>query len=256
MKYQLLFFAGAIAGVQAQSSASSTASGSTATSSSSSAASTQTTTSGVIPATATATQLLTVPTYSTASAFATPQASSLAIYLPGYTYNLTSESNTTRTGICNLTTQYCATSQCSSSTANVTTNFCNPTTMGWNCKCNQGATSRLQAEIVPVNSYDCRLRTSACLDQCQNPKASPPVTNIQSCQQACNYIIGSTCGTASQYIPEYEVNSYNDKPKYYPDTSKGGVAPGITTKSAAGSLRVPFAAVVGSVVLGGLLLIR
>ncbi|GJN92964.1 hypothetical protein Rhopal_006009-T1 [Rhodotorula paludigena] len=157
-------------------------------------------------ATATATSLLPVPSYGTRTedAFATATASALASSLPGYTYNLTQE-----------TTSYCATARCTSDAANVTVNFCNPTTMGWNCECNNKAESRLQPLFVPVNTYDCRLRTAACLDQCQNPSASPPVSNAQACRQACNYILGSTCGTANQVLPEYQVDKYDDKPKYY-----------------------------------------
>ncbi|GAA6015288.1 hypothetical protein JCM11491_001000 [Sporobolomyces phaffii] len=185
-------------------------------------------------ATATATSLLSVPTYATATsggAYATSSAKAFAQYLPGYTYNLTEESASTRTSICNQTTQFCATSGCSISGANVTTNFCNPETMGWNCLCNDKAESRLQPLTVPVNTYDCRLRTAACLDQCSNPKASPRVTNEAQCKNACNYILGSTCGTSNQVLPEYQVKSYDTKPKYYADTSKGGVAMGISASS-------------------------
>ncbi|GAA5940505.1 uncharacterized protein JCM15063_002355 [Sporobolomyces koalae] len=187
-----------------------------------------------VNATATATSLLSVPAYATATsqaAFATATAKALAHYLPGYTYNLTEESSSTRISICNQTTAFCATSGCSKMGANVTTNFCNPMTMGWNCECNDGADSRLQPLVVPVNTYDCRLRTAACLDQCSNPKASPPVTNEGECKNACNYILGSTCGTSNQVLPEYQVKSYNSKPKYYGDTSKGGYAYGISASS-------------------------
>lgn len=98
---------------------------------------------------------------------------------------------------------------------------------------------------------DCRLRTAACLDQCSNPKASPPVASEANCKASCNYILGSTCGTSNQVLPLYQVKSYNSKPKlvrrpaflslarsnvdflplsprYYSDTSKGGVAMGIS----------------------------
>ncbi|GAA5841289.1 hypothetical protein JCM3766R1_005016 [Sporobolomyces carnicolor] len=182
-------------------------------------------------ATATATSLLSVPTYATATsggAFETSTAKSLAQYLPGYTYNLTEENQATRVSICNQTTAFCSTSKCTKSGANVTTNFCNPDTMGWNCECNDGADSRLQPLTVPVNVYDCRLRTAACLDQCSNPKASPPVASEANCKASCNYILGSTCGTSNQVLPLYQVKSYNSKPKYYSDTSKGGVAMGIS----------------------------
>ncbi|TNY22443.1 hypothetical protein DMC30DRAFT_144256 [Rhodotorula diobovata] len=184
-------------------------------------------------ATATATSLLSVPAYATQTegAFATASASALASALPGYRYNLTEESESTRTSICNQTTAYCATAGCSGQ-GTLTDNFCNPETLGWNCKCSKGSESRLQALVVPVNTYDCRLRTSACLDQCQNPAASPPVTSPQQCKNACNYVIGSTCGTGNQVLPEYQVGGYDDKPKYYADTSKGGVALGITTSGA------------------------
>ncbi|GAA6056838.1 hypothetical protein JCM3770_003594 [Rhodotorula araucariae] len=189
-------------------------------------------------ATATATNLLSVPAYATetAAAFASATASALAASLPPYTYNLTEESESTRTSICNQTTAYCASAKCTSDAANVTTNFCNPVTMGWNCECNEKAESRLQPLVVPVNTYDCRLRTSACLDQCQNPAASPHINSTTACKNACNYILGSTCGTANQVLPLYQVDKYDDKPKYYADTSKGGVAMGIT--SAALSLTV------------------
>ncbi|GAA5847962.1 hypothetical protein JCM9279_003512 [Rhodotorula babjevae] len=188
-------------------------------------------------ATATATSLLSVPAYATqtSGAFATASARALAGSLPGYRYNLTEESASTRTSICNQTTAYCATAGCSGQ-GTLTDNFCNPDTMGWNCKCSKGSDSRLQALVVPVNTYDCRLRTSACLDQCQNPAASPPVANVGACRNACNYVLGSTCGTGDQVLPEYEVAKYGDKPKYYADTSKGGVAMGITTSGAARTL--------------------
>ncbi|BGO93390.1 RHTO0S09e02718g1_1 [Rhodotorula toruloides] len=210
-------------------------------------------------ATATATNLLPVPSYATQStaAFATATAKALASSLPGYTYNLTEESEATRVSICNQTTAFCASAGCSADNANVTVNFCNPTTLGWNCECNNKAQSRLQPLTVPVNTYDCRLRTSACLDQCQNPKASPPVKDVQACRNACNYVIGSTCGTGNQVLPEYQVKNEGDKPKYYADTSKGGVAMGITTSSALRSLGSPapvlaglLAVVVGVVVVG------
>ncbi|BGP41975.1 hypothetical protein JCM10449v2_005972 [Rhodotorula kratochvilovae] len=190
-------------------------------------------------ATATATNLLSVPAYATqtTAAFATATASALAASLPPYTYNLTQESESTRTSICNQTTAYCASAKCTSDAANVTTNFCNPVTLGWNCECNEKAESRLQPLVVPVNTYDCRLRTSACLDQCQNPAASPAINSTTACRNACNYILGSTCGTADQVLPLYQVDKYDDKPKYYADTSKGGVAMGIT--SAALSLTAP-----------------
>ncbi|GAA6043157.1 hypothetical protein NBRC10512_000325, partial [Rhodotorula toruloides] len=170
-----------------------------------------------------------------------------------YTYNLTEESEATRVSICNQTTAFCASAGCSADNANVTVNFCNPTTLGWNCECNNKAQSRLQPLTVPVNTYDCRLRTSACLDQCQNPKASPPVKDVQACRNACNYVIGSTCGTGNQVLPEYQVKNEGDKP----NTSKGGVAMGITTSSALRSLGSPapvlaglLAVVVGVVVVG------
>ncbi|GAA5839770.1 hypothetical protein JCM5353_003757 [Sporobolomyces roseus] len=182
-------------------------------------------------ATATDTRLLSVPSYATATsqgAFATQSAQALAQYLPGYTYNLTEESPSTRISICNQTTAFCATSGCSKTGAIVSKNFCNADTMGWNCECNDGADSRLQPLTVPINTYDCRLRTAACLDQCSNPNGSPPVTNQGQCKNACNYILGSTCGTSNQVLPLYQVKNYDSKPKYYADTSKGGVAMGIS----------------------------
>ncbi|GAA5914019.1 uncharacterized protein JCM6883_007122 [Sporobolomyces salmoneus] len=183
-------------------------------------------------ATATATSLMSVPNYATATSggsFETSTARSLAQYLPGYTYNLTSESEATRISICNQTTAFCSTARCSKSESIVTTNFCNAETLGWNCECNDGADSRLQPLTVPVNTYDCRLRTAACLDQCSNPQASPAVENFGMCRTACDYVLGSTCGTSNQVLPLYQVNSYNSKPKYYSDTSKGGVAMGISS---------------------------
>ncbi|GAA5820511.1 hypothetical protein JCM10212_005194 [Sporobolomyces blumeae] len=145
-------------------------------------------------------------------------------------------SESTRTSICNQTTAFCSTAGCSKDGANVTTNFCNANTMGWNCGCNDGADSRLQPLVVPVNTYDCRLRTAACLDQCSNPQASPSVSSVSNCKNACNYILGSTCGTSNQVLPLYQVKKYNDKPKYYSDTSKGGVAMGISASSRSVSL--------------------
>ncbi|GAA5962616.1 hypothetical protein JCM21900_001276 [Sporobolomyces salmonicolor] len=208
-------------------------------------------------ATATATSLLPVPTYATVStsAFATATAKALASALPGYTYNLTMETESTRISICNQTTAFCSTAGCSKSSANVTTNFCNPTTMGWNCDCNDGADSRLQLLTVPVNTYDCRLRTAACLDQCSNRNASPAVTSVSSCQNACNYIIGSTCGTSNQVLPEYQVKKYSDEPKYYVDTSKGGVAMGITTSSSPASRALSHFYAFGAAALGGTMLV-
>lgn len=43
----------------------------------------------------------------------------------------------------------------------MTINFCNPQTMGWNCVCSGTTLSRLQPPIVPVNSFDCKLRNGA-----------------------------------------------------------------------------------------------
>lgn len=209
-------------------------------------------------ATATATSLLSVPTYATATsggAFATETAKSLAQFLPGYTYNLTEESSGTRISICNQTTAFCATSGCSKSSANVTTNFCNADTMGWNCECNEGASSRLQPLTVPVNTYDCRLRTAACLDQCSNPKASPAVSNEGQCKNACNYILGSTCGTSNQVLPLYQVKSYDTKPKYYSDTSKGGVAMGISASTPNAALP-PFSAILFASIVAYLFALR
>lgn len=174
--------------------------------------------------------------YSSASAVA------LAPSLPSYQYNLTLESNATRTAVCAQTVRDCATSRCSIFSANVTTNFCNPVTMGWNCLCNNGALTRLQAPIVPVNSFDCRLRTTACLNACQDRLATPPVRNLPACQQACNYIIGSTCGTNDQVIPTYQVASINDRPTYYPNTLTGGVAAGITTPTRSSAPRTAWTA--------------
>lgn len=179
-----------------------------------------TTSSSPIPTATTTTSfsLLPVPTYATQSAFVPATASSLAASLPSYTYNLTSESNQTRTMICEQTTEDCQTSGCDSgksdAESNVTMNFCNPVTMGWNCECNKGGTSRLQPPIVPVNAYDCQLRTQACLDACQELHPTPPVKNVGDCQNACNYVIGSTCGTNDQEIPEYQVSNVADTPKY------------------------------------------
>lgn len=180
--------------------------------------------------------LLPVPTYAMANpsgttTYSNATASQMAKSLPGYTYNLTMENLATRIGICNQTTQYCEISACDKPLANVSTNFCNPTTMGWNCACNDGANSRLSPLTVPVNSYDCKFRASACLTACQNPAATPPITDMTACQNACNYDIGETCGTSAQIVPQYKVNDVNDKPAYYPDTSKGGVALGITTNA-------------------------
>ncbi|KAK4046698.1 hypothetical protein OIV83_005901 [Microbotryomycetes sp. JL201] len=176
-------------------------------------------------------------------------AKDLAKYLPAYTFNLTEESLPTRIAICNQTTQFCASSKCTSPMANVTVNFCNENTMGWNCKCNNNAQSRLQPQIVPVNSYDCRLRTQACLEACQDTRSTYKTNSTANCQTACNYIIGSTCGTAQQFIPFYQVDKPSDKPRYYPDTSKGGVAAGITT-SAAGSFARPSLTMMSAVAIG------
>lgn len=85
--------------------------------------------------------------------------------------------------------------------------------MGWNCQCDGGAVSRLQPVIVPVNSYDCKLRTSACLTACQNPAAIPPVKSVANCSAACKYVIGDTCGTVNQIIPLYQVSAVADIPK-------------------------------------------
>ncbi|KAM0790163.1 hypothetical protein ACM66B_005482 [Microbotryomycetes sp. NB124-2] len=172
-----------------------------------------------------------------AAPYSNDTARDLAKYLPAYSFNLTEESLPTRIAICNQTTQFCASSKCTSPTANVTVNFCNENTMGWNCKCNNNAQSRLQPQVVPVNSYDCRLRTQACLEACQDTRSSYQTNSTVMCQNACNYIIGSTCGTAQQFIPFYQVDNPNDKPRYYPDTSKGGVAAGITTSSAVSLVR-------------------
>ncbi|GAA5872728.1 hypothetical protein JCM8547_006327 [Rhodosporidiobolus lusitaniae] len=198
-------------------------------------------------------------TFSEAS-FSAATASAMAVNLPGYLYNLTMESEATRSSICEQTTTYCAAAGCSKANANASTNFCNPTTMGWNCDCNKGASSNLSDLVVPVNTYDCRLRTAACLDQCTNKTASPPVNSTTACRNACNYILGSTCGTTAQVIPLYQVSKYSSKPKYYAvDTTVGGVdAMGTTsTSSAFPSLVLPQLAVflaplvVGLFVLGG-----
>ncbi|KAK4048167.1 hypothetical protein OIO90_005931 [Microbotryomycetes sp. JL221] len=183
--------------------------------------------------TATTTSAFSYVAQPTGAAFSNDTAKELARYIPAYTYNLTEETLATRVGICNQTTQFCASSKCTSPQANVTVNFCNENTMGWNCKCNENAQSRLQPQVVPVNTYDCRLRTQACLEACQNTRSSYQVNSTANCQTACNYIIGSTCGTSQQFIPFYQVNNYNDKPNYYVDTSKGGVAAGFTTSNAA-----------------------
>ncbi|SCV73915.1 BQ2448_6345 [Microbotryum intermedium] len=175
--------------------------------------------------------LLPVPTSPAASPYAASTASALVKYLPPYTYNLTEESNETKTAICTQQIQFCATSRCTSNSANVTVNFCNPNTMGWNCECNNKATSRLAPIVAPVTTYaECRLRALSCLDACQNPK-NTAVTNVQTCQTACNYILTSVCGTSAEVVPFYQVKNYDDKPKYYPDTSKGGVSLGVNTSA-------------------------
>ncbi|ORY76875.1 hypothetical protein BCR35DRAFT_305624 [Leucosporidium creatinivorum] len=232
----------------------STSSGSSSSSSASSSTSPSSVASSGTPTSSSAA----APTYSaaTGTAYSNATATQLAAYLPGYTYNLTEESMTTRIGICNQTTQFCASAKCSSSAANVTSNFCNPDTMGWDCACNNGATSRLQPLVVPVNTYDCRLRTSACLQQCQNPNASPSVNSTSNCQAACNYILGSTCGTSAQVIPMYQVSNYGDVPKYYVDTSKGGVAAGITTSLAVGMAAPWLSVVLGTFGAGYWVLVR
>ncbi|GAA5825346.1 hypothetical protein JCM11251_006945 [Rhodosporidiobolus azoricus] len=175
-----------------------------------------------------------IPTFGSAtaaSAFSTPSASALAASLPGYRYNLTMENEATRISICNQTTSFCQSAGCSKDKAEVKTNFCNPATMGWNCECGKKADAVMNTLLVPINTYDCRLRTAECLDQCTNPSASPAVTSLSACRQACNYILGSTCGTSNQVLPQYQVKKYDDKPKYYADTTKGGVAMGITVSS-------------------------
>ncbi|KDE05290.1 hypothetical protein MVLG_04322 [Microbotryum lychnidis-dioicae p1A1 Lamole] len=174
--------------------------------------------------------LLPVPTYAGATPYAAASASAFAKYLPPYTYNLTEESNATKTAICAQQIQFCATSHCTSNSANVSVNFCNPKTMGWNCECNNKATSRLAPIVAPVTTYDCRLRALSCLDACQN-RRNTAVTNVQTCQTACNYILTSVCGTNAEIVPFYQVKNYDDTPKYYPDTSKGGVALGVTTSA-------------------------
>ncbi|GAA5886625.1 hypothetical protein JCM6882_005837 [Rhodosporidiobolus microsporus] len=175
-----------------------------------------------------------IPTFASptaASAFSTPSASALAVSLPGYLYNLTMENEATRVSICNQTTSFCESAGCSKDNAEVKKNFCNPDTMGWNCECSKKADANMNTLAVPVNTYDCRLRTAACLDQCTNPAASPAVSSLSACRQACNYVLGSTCGTSNQVLPEYQVKKYDSEPKYYADTTKGGVAMGITVSS-------------------------
>jgi hypothetical protein len=61
--------------------------------------------------------------------------------------------------------------------------------MGWNCACDKGG-ALLSGVLVPVNVYDCRLRTSACLDECSDPDATPAVNSTKACEAACNYILG------------------------------------------------------------------
>ncbi|BGP18206.1 hypothetical protein JCM10213_007834 [Rhodosporidiobolus nylandii] len=199
----------------------------------------------------------TLPSATSAAGFSTATAKVLAKALPGYIYNLTMENQATRISICNQTTTYCLSAGCSKNNSQVTKNFCNPETMGWNCGCDKGADSLLQPVVVPVNSYDCRLRTSACLDACGTPasSASAAVNATKSCQQACNYVLGSTCGTSDQVIPEYQVKKWGSKPKYYADTSKGGVAMGITSSSHPAAVPSLLAAAL-SMLGSGLLLLR
>ena len=60
-------------------------------------------------------------------------------------------------------------------------------------------------------------------------------------------MIGDTCGTSAQVLPEYQVDNYNTVPKYYPNTSGGGVAAGVST---ADSVAVPaLTAIVGVAVV-------
>ncbi|GAA6019227.1 hypothetical protein JCM10207_005044 [Rhodosporidiobolus poonsookiae] len=201
----------------------------------------------------TSTSFSPLPTLASATSvagFSTATASAIAGSLPGYKYNLTMESEATRISICSQTTAYCSVAGCTKPEANVTTNFCNPTTMGWNCDCNKKADSALDPLVVPVNSYDCRLRTSACLDQCTNPSASPPIADLASCRYACNYILGSTCGTSNQVLPEYQVKKENSKP----NTSSGGVAMGISAASLVSPS--PLLAIALGVLGGGALLLR
>lgn len=100
--------------------------------------------------------------------------------------------------------------------------------MGWNCQCSSGATSRLiqQPLIVPVNSYDCKFRSSNCLSACQVPSADTDnnsssnggngviVKDITACQNACNYILTETCGTNEQVSAQYRVDSFDEVPKW------------------------------------------
>ena len=59
------------------------------------------------------------------------QAQQLRQYLPGFTYNLTSEAPSIRAGICSQQVSYCSISGCADTGSTVSTNFCNNQVRPW-----------------------------------------------------------------------------------------------------------------------------
>jgi len=143
--------------------------------------------------------------------------------LPTFTYNLTEKSIGDRTQICQLNMGFCS-DNCKGPNK-APKNFCNATTMGWGCGCDNKVPD-LQGWQWPINQQDCIGRGEAC------KKACTPAD--QACFTDCTTTYSAKCGTDQEPPAYYNVDNVNDVPTYGPpsassNSSSNGTAAGNST---------------------------
>ncbi|CAO3662779.1 unnamed protein product [Umbelopsis ramanniana] len=106
------------------------------------------------------------------------------------------------------------------------TNFCNATSMAWNCICANGSNGSNATYLNPVPFAECNGKSIACTAAC-------PADALRStCVQACtNYY---SCGTAKAPTSYLQTGGENDTPAYNgpPPPASSSATPSSSTNNA------------------------
>ncbi|KAI8584317.1 hypothetical protein K450DRAFT_219292 [Umbelopsis ramanniana AG] len=109
-----------------------------------------------------------------------------------------------RANICQRQISYCSTMCGSPSQA--ATNFCNATSMAWNCVCTNSNNGSNATYLDPVSFAECNGKSIACSAAC------PADAQRSTCVQSCTNFY--SCGTSKAPASYLQTGNQNDTPAY------------------------------------------
>lgn len=104
---------------------------------------------------------------------------SLCLACPQVARVVTMEPLSTREAICTQQTTYCQTAGCDQNGQNITTNFCNPTTMGFQCSCSAGESKCVRCLMTLKPNRLTPAQTTAVYHACQYIRLQAESEDVQ-----------------------------------------------------------------------------